>query len=134
MLERKRGGILNVASTAAFQPGPLMSVYYATKAYVLSLTEGIAEEVAGTGVKVTCLCPGPTETGFAERAAVTETNLFKRAVMDAEAVAREGFDGWNDGQVVVIPGSSNRRGALVVRFAPRAVVRRIVKRLNSQAS
>lgn len=133
MLERGTGGVLNVASTAAFQPGPLMSVYYATKAFVLSFTEGIAEEVAGSGVKVTCLCPGPTETAFADRAGMRDTNLFKAGAMHVDQVGREGFDGWNNGQVVVIPGSANRRGTLVVRLVPRAIVRRVVKRMNSMA-
>lgn len=134
MLERRSGGVLNVASTAAFQPGPLMSVYYATKAYVLSFTEGIAEEVADRGVKVSCLCPGPTETEFAQRAQITGTNLFKGGVMDVKEVARDGFEGWNAGRVVVVPGFSNRRGAFVVRLVPRSLVRRIVKRLNSPQS
>jgi len=134
MRERRTGGVLNVASTAAFQAGPMMSVYYATKAFVLSLTEGVAEEVAGTGLKVSCLCPGPTETNFAERAGMTATNLFKGPRMRAADVAREGFDGWNRGEIIVIPGSANRRGALFVQLAPRSMVRRIVKRLNSNAS
>lgn len=133
ILARRGGGVLNVASTAAFQPGPLMSVYYATKAYVLSFTEGIAEEVVGRGIKVSCLCPGPTETEFAGRASMTESNLFKAAVMHADDVARAAYDGWNAGTVVIVPGFSNRRGTFVVRLAPRALVRRIVKRLNSQA-
>jgi len=133
MLERRSGGVLSVASTAAFQPGPLMSVYYATKAYVLSFTEGIAEEVADRGLKVSCLCPGPTETEFAQRAQMTRTNLFKASVMGVDDVARAGFDGWNAGEVVVVPGFSNRRGTLVVRLLPRSLVRRAVKRLNSQA-
>jgi uncharacterized protein len=133
MLSRGSGGVLNVASTAAFQPGPLMAVYYATKAYVLSFTEAVAEEVAGTGLKVSCLCPGPTETEFAARAAMTGTNLFKGSVMSVEAVAREAFAGWNTGKVVIVPGASNRRGALGVRLLPRAWVRRVVKRLNSLA-
>jgi short-subunit dehydrogenase len=134
MLARRTGGVLNVASTAAFQPGPLMSAYYATKAYVLSLTEGIAEEVAGRGLKVSCLCPGPTETEFAARAAMTGTNLFKGSVMNVDEVARQGFDGWNAGRIVIVPGFSNRRGAMVVRLVPRSWVRRIVKRLNSVAN
>lgn len=134
MLARRAGGVLNVASLAAFQPGPLMSVYYATKAYVLSFTEGIAEEVAGSGLKVSCLCPGPTASGFATRAAASGTNLFtRRRLMPVEDVAREGFDGWNSGRVVVIPGFGNRQAALVVRILPRAMMRRIVKGLNSQA-
>lgn len=134
LLARRTGGVLNVASTAAFQPGPLMAVYYATKAYVLSLTEAIAEEVAGNGVKVSCLCPGPTVTEFATRAGMTGTNLFKTGGMSAEDVAREGFDAWNRGQVLCIAGGTNRRATMLVRLMPRSVVRRIVKRLNSNAS
>jgi short-subunit dehydrogenase len=134
MLQRNRGGVLNVASTAAFQAGPLMAVYYATKAYVESFTEAIAEEVAGSALRVSCLCPGPTSTGFAEAAAVTETNLFKRPVMTSAEVAKAGYDGWKRGRVVVIPGFNNRVTAAFVRVAPRAQVRRVIKRLNSRAT
>lgn len=134
MLSRHRGGVLNVASTAAFQPGPLMAVYYATKAYVLSFTEAIAEEVAGSGLKVSCLCPGPTATGFATRAGMTDAQVFTGDVMDVTRVAQEGFDGWNAGRITVVPGFGNRRGAFLVRLAPRAMVRRIVKRLNGSGS
>jgi hypothetical protein len=131
MLERRSGGILNVASTAAFQPGPLMAVYYATKAYVLSFTEAIAEEAAGRGVKISCLCPGPTHSEFAARAEMQGTPLFRGHVMSAEAVARAGYQGWAAGEAVIVPGAANRRGIWLVRFAPRAMVRRIVKGLNS---
>ena len=134
MLSRRTGGVLNVASTAAFQPGPLLSVYYATKAYVLSFTEGIAEELADAGIKIGCLCPGRTATAFAERAGMTKTNLFKGEVMGVDQVAREGFEAWNRGEVVFIPGRTNRRNAMVVRFASRSFVRRTVKRLNSLAA
>jgi uncharacterized protein len=133
MLARRTGGVLNVASTAAFQPGPLMTVYYATKAFVLSFTEGIAEEVAGRDVKVSCLCPGPTETEFATRADVVHTNLFKEGAMGVDEVARAGFEGWNAGRVVVVPGFKNRQRMLAVRLAPRSFVRRAVKRVNSLA-
>ena len=133
MLARNRGGVLNVASTAAFQPGPLMAVYYATKAYVLSFTEALAEEVAGSAVKVSCLAPGPTRTEFAERAAIPRIRLFAAGMMEAEDVARQGFEGWRRGKRLVIPGARNRLGALAVRFAPRAFVPRFVKRLNSPA-
>jgi hypothetical protein len=132
MLQRNAGGVLNVASTAAFQPGPLMAVYYATKAYVESFTEAIAEEVAGTALRVSCLCPGPTDTGFAAAAAVTDTNLFKRPTMTSAEVAAAGYDGWKNGRVVTIPGFSNKVSAAFVRIAPRAQVRRAVKRLNSR--
>jgi hypothetical protein len=133
MLQRNRGGVLNVASTAAFQPGPLMAVYYATKAYVESFTEALAEEVRGTALRVSCLCPGPTVTGFAEAAGATRSNLFKRKTMTSVEVARIGYDGWKNGEVVVVPGLNNKLGTILVRFAPRARVRRAVKGLNSQS-
>ena len=131
IIARGSGGVLNVASTAAFQAGPLMSVYFATKAYVLSFTEGLAEELTGRGLKISCLCPGPTATGFAERAGMTGTKMFKGSVMDVADVAREGFDGWAAGKVVVVPGFTNRRGTLAVRLFPRSLVRRVIKQLNS---
>src|SRR5256886_10840391 len=93
MLERGSGRILNVASTAGFQPGPLMAVYYATKAYLLSLSEALANEVAGTGVTVTALCPGPTETGFSSRAGSEHSRLFNGPTMDARTVAQAGYSG-----------------------------------------
>lgn len=130
MLERGRGGILNVGSTAGFQPGPGMSVYYATKAYVISFTEGLAEEVAGSGVKVSCLAPGATHTGFAAEARMEDSLLFKLGAMDVETVARAGYAGFRRGKVIVIPGLKNKLTPLSVRFAPRALVRKIVKRLQ----
>jgi short-subunit dehydrogenase len=132
MLKRNRGGILNVASTAAFQPGPLMAVYYATKAYVESFTEALAEEVRGTALHVTCLCPGPTRTEFAEAAAMTDTNLFRGSTMTSADVAWTGYHGWKHGKVLVVPGVSNRMGMAMVRVSPRPMVRRIVKRLNGR--
>lgn len=131
MLERNRGGILNVGSTAGFQAGPMLGVYYATKAYVLSFTEAVAEEVAGSALLVSCLCPGPTATEFARTAALTNSNLFRRQTMTAAEVARIGYDGWQTGKVVVIPGFQNRLGVALVRLSPRSMVRRIVKRLNT---
>ena len=133
MLQRNRGGVLNVASTAAFQPGPLMAVYYATKAYVESFTEALAEEVSGTALRVSCLCPGPTATEFAEAAAMTGTNLFRGKTMSSAEVARIGYDGWQRGKVLVVTGLSNKLGMALVRFSPRPTVRRLVKRLNSPA-
>lgn len=125
MLERRRGGILNVASTAAFQPGPNSAVYYATKAYVLSFTEALAEEVRGSGVRVSCLAPGPTDTGFAAQAGATGSRLFQRGVMDAARVARAGHDGLLRGKTLVIPGLRNRALAFSVRLSPRALVTKI---------
>jgi uncharacterized protein len=131
MLQRNRGGVLNVGSTAGFQPGPLMAVYYATKAYVLSFTEAVAEEVRGSALKISLLAPGPTATEFVERAGMSGVKLFKGVVMTAEQVARIGFEGWNAGRLLVIPGIRNRIGPLAVRLAPRSLVRGTVKRLNT---
>lgn len=123
MLERRSGRIMNVASTAGFQPGPLMAVYYATKAYVISFSEALANELAGKGVTMTCLCPGATETGFASRAGNDKTRLFKSLrPMDAKAVARAGYHGLLKGKTLVIPGVRNWLVAESVRFSPRKVV------------
>ncbi len=131
MIERRRGGVLNVASTAAFQPGPGMAVYYATKAYVLSFTEALAEELAGTGVTVTAVCPGPTATNFGRTANMRTLGLVKKISMSAEAVARQGHRGFRRGGVVVINGFRNQLPAFLVRLVPRAAVRKITKRLNN---
>jgi short-subunit dehydrogenase len=134
MIARGRGGILNVGSTAAFQPGPLMAVYYATKAYVLSFTEALAEEVAATPLRVSCLCPGPTGTEFAQTANMMKSRLFSRPPMDVGEVARAGFHGWKSRQALVIPGQRNRLIAFAVqRLLPRASVRRAVMRTNANA-
>lgn len=133
MLARNRGGVLNVASTAAFQPGPWMAVYYATKAYVLSFTEALAEEVSGTALRVSCLSPGRTATEFAEVARTTRTRLARFGAMPAVDVARAGYDGWSRGCVVVIPGATNWLGTLMGRFWPRAVVRKVIKQVNTNS-
>jgi short-subunit dehydrogenase len=125
MLERRHGAVLNVASTAAFQPGPNQAVYCATKAYVLSFTEALADEVRGSGVRVSCLAPGATETGFAERADMAGTRAFKLGAMGAGPVAQAGHDGLRQGKTLVIPGLRNRAMAFAVRLAPRALVTRI---------
>ena len=130
MLERKRGGILNLSSTAGFQPGPNMAVYYASKAYVLSLTEGLAEELSGTGVTATCLCPGPTATEFAAEAGVEGSRLFRLGAMDQATVARAGYRGLRRGDVIVVPGVLNKAMVASVRFTPRAVVRKLVHSLQ----
>jgi uncharacterized protein len=131
MVERRRGGVLNVASTAGFQPGPGMAVYYATKAYVLSFSEAVAEEVAGRGVTITALCPGPTATNFAEAAGARSSRLFTKSAMSAEAVARSGHHAFRSGRVLAISGFRNQLLAFSVRLGPRALVRKIVKRLNA---
>src|SRR5258708_7931893 len=120
MLARRSGKIMNVASTAAFQPGPLMAVYYATKAYVLSLSEALANEAAGSRVVVSCFCPGPTDTGFQKRARMESSRLFKKLrPMSAEAVARDAYRGLMAGRTVVISGMRNWLVAESVRLAPR---------------
>jgi uncharacterized protein len=133
MLERRRGRILNVASTAAFQPGPFMAVYYATKSYVLSFSEALAEELRGTGVTVTALCPGPTSTGFGRAAGFPGTNLFK-LLRPAEAapVAAAGWRAMRRGTRIVIPGFTNALGAFLPRLMPRGIVTRVVMRAQGQ--
>jgi short-subunit dehydrogenase len=133
MVERRRGRVLNVASTAAFQPGPLMAVYYATKAYVLSFSEAIAEEMTGTGVTVTALCPGPTATGFAEIADMTTSRLFQLAKpMNSMDVANIGYRAMQRGRRIVIPGLMNKTMAQSVRFSPRFMVTKIARRLQER--
>ena len=130
MIERRSGAILNVASTAAFQPGPGMAVYFATKAYVLSLTEALHEEARPAGVKVSALCPGPTRTEFGEVAGFKSGGGFDRLSMDADAVVRAGLDGLERNKAVVITGTMNKVGAFSTRLAPRAVVRKIAGSLK----
>jgi short-subunit dehydrogenase len=128
MVDRGHGRILNVASTAAFQPGPLMAVYYASKAYVLSFSEAIAKEARGTGITVTALCPGPTRTGFQSVAGNEESRLMRTArIMDADKVALAGFQGMMRGKSVVIPGILYKIETTVVKFIPRRVLLAVVK-------
>jgi len=134
MLERRSGRILNVASTAGFQPGPLMAVYYATKAYVISFSEALANELNGTGVTVTCLCPGVTDTGFQERAGTADTPLFKVArPMDAKTVARDGYRGMMAGKPLVISGFRNWLLAESLRVSPRKLVTAVSRKLLEKA-
>jgi|SRR5579864_4856361 len=132
MLARKSGKIMNVASTAAFQPGPLMAVYYATKAYVLSFSEAIANELSGTGVTVTCLAPGATKTDFARRASMEDSRLFRMGAADANSVAEAGFDGLMKGKTLVIPGTRNKILAQSVRFGPRKLVTAISRSIQEK--
>jgi short-subunit dehydrogenase len=130
MIARRRGRILNVASTAAFQPGPLMAVYYATKAYVLSFSEALASELRGSGVTVTALCPGPTRTGFQAEAKIEESRLVRGPLlMESAAVARAGYQGMMRGRTVVIPGLLNWLLAQAVRITPRRLVTAISRAL-----
>jgi hypothetical protein len=130
MIERRRGRILQVASTAAYQPGPMMAVYCATKAYVLSLSLALSEEVRGTGVTVTALCPGATKTNFAKVANIEKNPLFSMmAVMSPAAVARQGYQALKRGQRVVVTGMTNRVGALMGSLLPYGMVLPMSKRL-----
>lgn len=133
MAERGSGHILNVASTAAFQPGPLMAVYYATKAYVLSFSEAIENELKGTGVSVSVLCPGPTKTGFSDRANLGQSKLFKSGVMDVKEVADAAYKGLHKKKTVIIPGLKNKMLAAAVRFMPRKTVTGVVRKTQERA-
>lgn len=130
MLERHRGFILNVASTAAFQAGPNAAVYYASKAYVLSLTEALHQEAKGTGVHVTALCPGPIATEFFEVAGSAGGRLAKLGA-DPSGIARAGLDGLTRNRAIVIPGLMNKLTAQSNRLLPRAAMRRIVASIKA---
>jgi len=132
MIANRRGGVLNVASTAAFQPGPLMAIYYASKAFVLSFSEALWEEARGHGVNVSCLCPGPTRSKFRERAGTDKVRLSRAGTpMPSMTVARMGYDAWQANKRVEITGLRNRILASVVRFLPRTTVLRSVRNLQS---
>lgn len=129
MLDHREGKILNVASTAGFQPGPLMAFYYATKAYVISFSEALANELQGTGVTVSCLCPGPTDTEFQRRTS-TEGNLLKRLrPMDAKSVARAGYNALMRGKPLVIPGFRNWLLTESLRISPRRLVTAVSRKV-----
>jgi uncharacterized protein len=134
MIARRSGRIMNVASTAAFQPGPLMAVYYSTKAYVLSFSEAIANELRGSGVTVTCFCPGATHTDFAKRAGVENSRLFKQVgAMSAEKVALDGYRAVMEGRGLAISGAHNWLVAQSTRFAPRKMVTAISRWVAEKA-
>jgi short-subunit dehydrogenase len=131
MLERGRGRVMNIASTASFQPGPLMAVYYATKSYVLSFSEAVAEETRGSGVTITALCPGPTASGFQAAADMELSPLVaNRKLPTAAEVARYGVQAMERGDVVAVPGLMNKMMATSVRFTPRPVLRRVVHKMQ----
>lgn len=131
MLRRGRGGILNVGSLAGFQPGPNLAVYYATKAYVLSFTEALSEEITNPDIKITCLAPGPVRTEFGSKSDLEDSLLFKLSLMDVEPVAKAGYEGFRQGKVIVIPGIKQKVTPFLLRLTPRSLVRKIVKSLQS---
>jgi short-subunit dehydrogenase len=124
MIERRSGAILNVASTAAFQPGPGMAVYFATKAFVLSFSEAVHEEVKKQGVIVSALCPGPTATEFGAVAGFGPSSASSKLAADSASVVKTGLDGLERGKAIVIPGIGNKATAQAHRFFPRSLVRR----------
>ncbi|HXI73352.1 MAG TPA: SDR family oxidoreductase [Verrucomicrobiae bacterium] len=130
MIQRQRGGILNVGSVAGFQPGPGMMVYYATKAFVLSFTEALAEELQGTGLKVSVLCPGPTESNFGNVARGKKVRQLKTGKMTSEAVAVYGHRAFRKGRITAVPGLQNKVFILLNRILPRTIPRKIVKLYN----
>jgi short-subunit dehydrogenase len=130
MVARGRGKILNVASSAAFQPGPFMAVYYASKSYVLSFSEAIAEELREDGVTVSVLCPGPVDTEFQERASMADTPLGSGPMQDVAAVADAGYEGLMDGKTVIVPGYGYKLLWHTVGLVPRPLVRKTARWLN----
>jgi short-subunit dehydrogenase len=130
MIQRRAGGILNVGSVAGFIPGPALAVYYASKAFVQSFSEALAEELDGTGVSVTVLCPGPTETNFGTVARGGRSRPMQTAKMSAEAVARMGYFAFRNQKVISIPGFQNQFLVFLARLLPRRTIRRIVKNYN----
>jgi uncharacterized protein len=135
MLARHSGRIMNVASTAGFVPGPLMAVYYATKAYVVSFSQAVANELHGSGINVTCFCPGATETGFANRAGTEQSRLFQQMrPMSAEEVAGDGYRALMEGRTLAISGLPNRILVQSLRFGPRKMITAISRWVAEKVS
>ncbi|WP_338626961.1 SDR family oxidoreductase [Clostridium baratii] len=130
MKSKKHGGILNVASTAAFVGGPKMSTYYSSKAYVLTLSEALYEEGKEFGVNVCCLCPGPVKTDFQESAGIVKSEKAKKYLMDAKDVAKEGYEGFKKGKAIIIPGFKNKIMIIATKIAPRSIIRKIILSTN----
>jgi len=132
-IRAREGKVMNVASVAAFVPGPFMAVYYASKAYVLSFSEALAEELSGTGTTVTCLCPGPVATGFQQRAGTNSSPMMKSPLLvGVREVARAGYEGMKQGKRVVIPGWKNAALVQGLRVSPRSMVAKMVSRMHEK--
>jgi short-subunit dehydrogenase len=130
MIQRRRGGILNVGSVAGFLPGPYMAVYYASKAFVLSFTEALAAETSGTGLKISALCPGPTHSNFGNVARRGQARRVERPKMTAQLVARIGHRKFRAGKTIIVPGITNQLLVFAPRITPRKLVRGVIKRYN----
>jgi len=131
ILERGHGGILNVGSLAGFQPGPNLAVYFATKAYVLSFTEALAEEISNPDIKISCFAPGPVRTEFGEKSELADSLLFKISLMDSGPAVKVGYQGFRSGKILVIPGLKQQLVPFLNRLTPRFIVRKLAKRLNT---
>lgn len=132
IIENKNGGLLNVASTAAFCSGPRMAAYYASKAYVLNLTEAIYEECKETGIKVSCLCPGPVKTGFQGKAGIKKSESAKKYLMEPEVVAKIAYKEFNKSKLIIIPGMKNKLLVLGNKLLPSSISRKIILKTNKK--
>lgn len=130
MISHGEGGIMNVASTAAFCAGPKMATYYASKSYVLNFTEAIYEELKGTGIKVSCLCPGPVSTGFQEKAGIRKKESAKKAVMTPKKVAEIAYRDFKRGKLIIIPGFKNKVIIMLNNIMPRSLSRKVILMMN----
>ena len=132
IIECKNGGILNVASTAAFCSGPRMAAYYASKAYVLNLTEAISEECKDSGIRISCLCPGPVKTTFQDKAGIKKSESAKKYLMDAEEVAKVSYKDFKKGKLIIIPGMKNKLLVIGNKLLPRRISRKIILKTNKK--
>ena len=132
IIECKNGGILNVASTAAFCSGPRMAAYYASKAYVLNLTEAIYEECKDSGRRISCLCPGPVKTTFQDKAGIKKSESAKKYLMDAEEVAKVSYKDFKKGKLIIIPGMKNKLLVIGNKLLPRRISRKIILKTNKK--
>ena len=132
IIECKNGGILNVASTAAFWSGPRMAAYYASKAYVLNLTEAIYEECKDSGIRISCLCPGPVKTTFQDKAGIKKSESAKKYLMDAEEVAKVSYKDFKKGKLIIIPGMKNKLLVIGNKLLPRRISRKIILKTNKK--
>ena len=132
IIECKNGGILNVASTAAFCSGPRMAAYYASKAYVLNLTEAIYEECKDSGIRISCLCPGPVKTTFQDKAGIKKSESAKKYLMDAEEVAKVSYKDFKKGKRIRMPGMKNKLLVIGNKLLPRRISRKIILKTNKK--
>lgn len=132
MIKKNSGGVMNLCSTAAFSPGPYMTVYYATKAYVLSFTEGLREEVSGKNIKISAVCPGPTNTAFQSTAKVKKAEFAKKALMEPEEVAVISYKDFMKGKTVIVPGLNNKFLVMGSKILPRKCLSKIICKVNGK--